>query len=159
MKYTKIMDELIKRGLKLSKTVLFRLLTYRAEGFLKTPTLVLKVLNRTVAKLSVYQSGEELKQDMVEKFQTVYRLVKAYANGDYREVGQRTVVLSLAILLYFLLPVDIIPDIIPGLGLLDDVSLLVWLGSTFNEELNAFQEWEGRGNPAVVEVPPPSESD
>ena len=147
---------LIKNGLKLSKTLLFRALTYRATGFLKKPQLILELLEQATKKLFKYQSKAELQHDVVANFGTSFRLLRAYADGSYRQISPKTFAITVATLLYFVLPIDIIPDVIPMLGLLDDISLLVWLFNTFGEELDAFQVWESRGNPAIIEVEPPT---
>ena len=57
-------------------------------------------------------------------------------------------------LMYFLSPVDAIPDFIPVFGMLDDVAVLAWLMKVLDDELNAFRAWRKRQLPeklAVVE--------
>lgn len=56
--------------------------------------------------------------------------------------------------MYFLSPVDAIPDFIPVFGMLDDIAVLAWLMKVLDDELNAFREWRKRQMPeklAVVE--------
>jgi uncharacterized membrane protein YkvA (DUF1232 family) len=56
--------------------------------------------------------------------------------------------------MYFLSPLDAIPDWIPGLGMLDDIAVLAWVMKNLEAELNAFRAWRARQNPeklAVVE--------
>lgn len=56
--------------------------------------------------------------------------------------------------MYFLSPVDAIPDFIPVFGMLDDIAVLAWLMKTLDDELNAFRTWRNRQMPeklAVVE--------
>jgi len=55
-----------------------------------------------------------------------------------------------AVLIYFLSPIDVIPDFIPVIGLLDDVALVAWFTSTLKEQLDKFAEWE-KTRPVVVE--------
>lgn len=55
------------------------------------------------------------------------RLVRAWINGSYRDVSTQTKVLVLGGLLYFLSPIDLVPDFIAGLGLLDDAALIAWI--------------------------------
>jgi hypothetical protein len=52
------------------------------------------------------------------------------------------VVAAVAVTIYFLSPIDLIPDFIPVLGLLDDVALVAWFSTTIKEELDKFSEWE-----------------
>lgn len=45
-------------------------------------------------------------------------------------------------LLYFLTPIDFIPDIIPIFGYLDDMAILTTLINTLQGELEAYKEWK-----------------
>lgn len=44
-------------------------------------------------------------------------------------------------LIYFVSPLDAIPDFIPGLGLVDDLAVLAWVMKTWGGELEAFRTW------------------
>ena len=52
------------------------------------------------------------------------------------------VFLSVAILLYFVSPIDLIPDFIPLIGGLDDVLLLGFLIKIIDKEIERFLTWE-----------------
>jgi uncharacterized membrane protein YkvA (DUF1232 family) len=41
-------------------------------------------------------------------------------------------------LMYFLSPVDAIPDFIPVFGMLDDIAVLAWVMKSLSDELSAF---------------------
>ena len=51
-------------------------------------------------------------------------LVKNYAQGKYTTVPYGTILAVLSALIYFLSPIDIIPDFIPLAGFLDDMAVL-----------------------------------
>ena len=72
------------------------------------------------------------------------RLLKAYASGEYREIPWKTLVRMIAVLIYFVSPIDFIPDILPIIGLTDDIALLVWLFGAVKGDLDKFEEWESR---------------
>ncbi|MGV3642370.1 MAG: YkvA family protein, partial [Adhaeribacter sp.] len=59
-----------------------------------------------------------------------------------RQVSTKTVLIGLATVLYLLLPIDLVPDFIPVLGLMDDLSLITWFIKAFQQELVKFQQWE-----------------
>lgn len=71
-----------------------------------------------------------------------FRLIKAYAKGQYRKIPWRSLVMIVASLLYFVWLVDVIPDFIPTLGLLDDIALLGWTLKTFKSDIDEFLDWE-----------------
>ncbi|MBM4127758.1 MAG: DUF1232 domain-containing protein, partial [Nitrospira sp.] len=45
-------------------------------------------------------------------------------------------------LLYLLSPVDLVPDFIPGIGILDDVVVLALLLQSLAQDLATFRAWE-----------------
>ncbi|HEU5146595.1 MAG TPA: DUF1232 domain-containing protein, partial [Chryseosolibacter sp.] len=62
-----------------------------------------------------------------DRFFVLGRLIKAYALGQYREVPWKTILLIVAAVIYFVNPLDLVPDIIPLTGLTDDFAVLVWV--------------------------------
>ena len=70
------------------------------------------------------------------------RLLKAWKDGSYRGLSVRTLASLAAALLYVLSPVDLVPDFIPGIGLIDDVAVLALLLHSLAQDLAAFRVWE-----------------
>ena len=79
-----------------------------------------------------------------EEVQTLFRMVGCYARGEYREVPVQSITLIAIALTYFLTPIDLIPDAILGLGLVDDVGVLAWTISQIKADIEKFRKWEGR---------------
>lgn len=73
---------------------------------------------------------------------TLGRLARAYALGHYREVPWKTMLVVLAAVIYFVNPLDLVPDMIPVAGLTDDFAVLVWVYNSLGREIEKFQEWE-----------------
>jgi uncharacterized membrane protein YkvA (DUF1232 family) len=81
-------------------------------------------------------------------------LCLAYWRGEYRAISPKAILSVVAGLMYFLSPLDAIPDWIPGLGMLDDIAVLAWVMKSLDAELNAFRAWRAKQSPeklAVVE--------
>lgn len=73
----------------------------------------------------------------------LFRMLWDYRSGAYREVPWKAVALAAAAVLYFLSPIDIIPDFIPGVGYADD-ALVTWLVmGAIREALRAYCEFKG----------------
>ena len=72
----------------------------------------------------------------------LFRLARAYAAGDYRALPWKTLVTVVAGLLYFLSPVDLIPDVIPVVGYVDDAAVIGLVLRTVRRDLDAFEAWE-----------------
>lgn len=65
----------------------------------------------------------------------------AWWKGEYRQVSKPALVAVVAGLLYFLSPMDALPDWIPGLGFVDDLAVLDWIIRKWSGELKAFEAW------------------
>ena len=72
---------------------------------------------------------------------TFIALLKAWVSGDYREASTRTVVTILAAVLYFVVPFDLVPDFIAGIGLLDDAAVIGYVIGVVRDEIAEFERW------------------
>ena len=75
---------------------------------------------------------------------TFIALLKAWVNGDYRDVSTRTVITIIAAVLYFVVPFDLIPDFIVAIGLLDDAAVIGYVISVVRDEIAEFERWRRR---------------
>lgn len=73
-----------------------------------------------------------------------FRLIRAYAKGTYRDIPWYSIVMIVASVIYFVMPIDLIPDFLVGFGLLDDAALLGWAVKTFSSDIDHFLEWESK---------------
>jgi uncharacterized membrane protein YkvA (DUF1232 family) len=71
-----------------------------------------------------------------------WRLVRCYLRGDYRAVRLRSVLAVVIGVLYFLSPVDLIPDVFLLLGLTDDLVVVSLVFTVLREELAGFRAWQ-----------------
>ena len=74
--------------------------------------------------------------------QTMLRLIRAYSRGEYRNVTESTLVVIVAAIIYLVNPLDLIPDAIPGLGFLDDATVLALAVRRTRQDLDDFMTWE-----------------
>lgn len=95
------------------------------------------------------KTNEEAKQQgksqwavVSDKITLLGRIVKAYASGEYRAIPWQSLLSIVAVLLYFLNPIDFIPDVLPLIGFADDVALTLWLFRSLSKDLDAFAAWE-----------------
>lgn len=71
------------------------------------------------------------------------------ANMTFRYIFDKDIslfkkLLLIAGFLYFIFPVDIVPDFIIGLGILDDITVLVFLWTAIRSELNEYIKMQER---------------
>jgi uncharacterized membrane protein YkvA (DUF1232 family) len=113
----------------------------RAEQYASDPGK----LNDLIEKASRKAKGKKGPLDTIwTQLMACFRLVKAYAKGTYREIPWSTLVMLVASIIYFVMPIDLVPDFLLGLGLLDDAALLGWTLKTFSSDIDAFVEWESQ---------------
>lgn len=68
-------------------------------------------------------------------------LCSAWWRGEYRAINGRAFLAVVAALVYFLMPLDTVPDWLLGVGLLDDLAVLSWVMRTWSRELEAYRSW------------------
>ncbi|WP_152221675.1 YkvA family protein [Pseudomonas sp. SCB32] len=114
----------------------------------RVPALLFAVARKS-GRLKLVRSDLKLLQE----------LLVAWVRGDYRGISSQALVSVVAALLYFLSPVDLIPDWLPGVGLLDDLAVLAWVVRRWQSELDAFKVWrDGQGvetREALRQLPAP----
>lgn len=146
------MDKHNPQGDQIASSPLFKKFLGKAEDYLKRPTRVKQLLNDAYQKASEKNDVGTIAHEAWETLQTLFRLIRSSVSGEYTGLPTSTVVAAVAVTIYFLSPIDVIPDFIPVLGLLDDVALVAWFSTTIKEELDKFQEWE-KTRPVVVDEP------
>ena len=75
-------------------------------------------------------------------------LLSAYVRGEYRDVAATTLISIVAALLYFLAPLDALPDFLFGWGLLDDAAVISYVSTQLGKELEAFKQWRDQNTPS-----------
>ena len=79
--------------------------------------------------------------DTLSRIPLFASMVKSYVQHEYTEVPFGTVLAVLTALIYFVSPIDAIPDSIPGIGLLDDAAVVYIVATLIDTDLTAYQEW------------------
>jgi uncharacterized membrane protein YkvA (DUF1232 family) len=75
----------------------------------------------------------------------------AWWRGEYRGISSQALLSVVAALLYFLSPIDAIPDALLGVGFIDDIAVLGWLLRTWSTELDEFRAWLAARTPTQQE--------
>jgi uncharacterized membrane protein YkvA (DUF1232 family) len=128
-------------GERIVRGRLFERLTKRALGYLKDPDKLRELIS--VARRKATGAGQRSPLGSIwEPLLRVFRLLRAYVRREYTNVPWQTLVVIIAGILYFVLPIDVIPDFIVGAGLLDDVAVLTWVLNSVRPVLDDFGEWE-----------------
>lgn len=81
-------------------------------------------------------------QDLRLKLDVLIRMAKTHISGEFKAFSWRTILLVVFGLLYFIAPLDVIPDFLPALGYSDDVSIIYFIFQKLSDDIDRFGEWE-----------------
>lgn len=126
---------------KILKSVFFKNAKGKAGRYAGNASRLMELAQQVMGKLNTVG----FKGNMAEfqsSVQLLIRMVKAYASGEYKGLPWKSLVSIVAVLIYFISPIDIIPDFLPLIGITDDIALVVWLIKTLGSDVNKFSEWE-----------------
>ena len=112
-----------------------------ATGLLGRHGRLLVVITQLGLKINTV-GWKEAQGSVKERFFVLGRMTKAYAQGHYRNVPWKSMLLIVGAILYFIDPIDFIPDFIPVTGLTDDLGILLWVINHVSEEIDKFILWE-----------------
>jgi uncharacterized membrane protein YkvA (DUF1232 family) len=83
-------------------------------------------------------------QTVREELGLLVAMLKAWVNGDYRNISTHSIVAIAAAVLYFVVPFDLIPDFIVGIGLVDDAAVIAYVVGLLRHEIADFQQWRSK---------------
>ena len=109
----------------------------KAEKVLSNEKKLDKVLIRTEKKLNLLPVvGTSLAM-----IPSMISLVRSYTKKEYTEIPIGTIIAIISALLYFISPVDLIPDVIPVAGHLDDAAVVGACLALVKSDLDDYKEW------------------
>jgi uncharacterized membrane protein YkvA (DUF1232 family) len=124
------MDKIGTKGLRLFES--------RAAEYIKDKSKVLNLINLALRK---GRKAESFKV-VWEQLQLGLSVLKDWANGEYKEIPKRSIIILTAALLYFITPADLVPDIIPLSGYLDDVTVIGFVYAQIKKDLDQYRAWK-----------------
>lgn len=114
----------------------------QAARLMGKPGRVARILAELVVKISRVDWSTEGRPNLKAQISLIGRLIKANLTGAYKLKSTRVLVGLLAACIYFINPFDLVPDLLVGIGLVDDMAIIAWVFSSAATELKAFEEWE-----------------
>lgn len=79
-----------------------------------------------------------------EKLATVpllISLVRSYIKKEYTDIPIGSIIAIVSALLYFISPIDVIPDSIPALGYFDDAAVVAVCWNLVESDVNEYLKW------------------
>lgn len=93
-----------------------------------------KVINKKMA-------GDKLK-DFAQDVKLFFCMPKDFFTKKYTDVPLGTIMSIAGILLYVFLPVDVIPDFIPGIGYIDDAAMIALCIKMLKSDIDKCKAWK-----------------
>lgn len=88
-----------------------------------------------------FSKQKALKQ-WLEHGRVLLSMIRDYIGGRYREVPYWAIGAVALALLYVLNPLDVIPDVLPGFGYLDDATVLAFCIKLVENEIERYKVWK-----------------
>lgn len=80
-------------------------------------------------------------KDVLEDLKSIVSYVRDITNGSYKEYSATKLAFAIAVIIYVVSPLDLIPDFMPG-GLVDDAALIPWAVKQLQDELRKYRYWK-----------------
>ena len=81
-------------------------------------------------------------EEVWDNLQLLLAMFRSWIKGDYKEIPTKTIISIIAAIVYFVSPVDFIPDFIAGLGFADDAAIIGFTIKQIAEDLEKFKLWQ-----------------
>ncbi len=113
-----------------------------AENIARDPEEMDNLVDKSRRKMHKVKNKKISFKTFIPQLLTFQRMLKAYSRKEYPHVPWKSLLSIIGAILYFLNPLDLIPDFIPGIGLLDDITVLAWAYKSLGTDVARFEEWE-----------------
>ncbi|MEE4195677.1 MAG: YkvA family protein [Anaerolineae bacterium] len=116
----------------------------KAEEYARDPEKAQNLVDKAIKKAKGRNKGQ-LDQALDEFWgylTALIRLARAYYTKQYTDVPWKSIALVIAAIIYFVSPIDLIPDFIPILGLSDDAIVIAFVVKQIQSDLDNFLAWE-----------------
>ncbi len=88
---------------------------------------------------SLSEHGPLAKKNVKDSIKILYDMLK---DKDRFKVSKSTLAIIIGTLVYVISPIDLVPDIVPVLGLLDDAAIIAAAVKALHDEIKRYNEWK-----------------
>ncbi len=109
------------------------------------PTAAEKNLEKVIMKSEQIQEKMSSRGPLsrfIDDGKVLISLVKDYRAGQYRRIPYGTIAAVVFTLLYVFNPLDLLPDVLPFIGVLDDATVVGACLFAIERDLSAYKNWK-----------------
>jgi uncharacterized membrane protein YkvA (DUF1232 family) len=125
---------------EITRNAAFVQATADAESYAKNLERLRKLLMEAMEKVNYVPRGPFA--ETWPYLMAMIRLIRAYHQGEYRDISSENLLIILAAIIYFVSPNDAIPDSVPILGQIDDAIVIRRAMKPVGADLDTFMAWE-----------------
>ena len=114
----------------------------KAEEYARDPQKSMELLAEAAKKAKAKENNRGPLADIWQNLTALFRLLQAYTRHEYTDIPWGSVVMVVVAILYFVSPVDLIPDFIPVAGYVDDAAVIAFVLRQIKADLDRFIAWE-----------------
>lgn len=122
----------------------------KAAKYVDDPAKTENLLTKAFKKANDSQHIDAIK-NIWDQIQLLFSLLMDWVKGNYKGISKTAIISVIAGLIYFVSPIDIVPDWIVGLGLVDDAAVLGLIIHQLDKELKRYRTWKDFGNNGYIE--------
>ncbi len=104
----------------------------------KDPAKILSLVTDVEGKISAQKFKDQFKT-IWSDLKLMLAMLRDTARGKYKPQSKKNIILIILGLLYFLSPIDLIPDLLIG-GFIDDAALIAWIIAKVSTEIEHYKK-------------------
>ena len=121
----------------------FRIALQQARKAINNPDKAKKVMNKALKKSNRVKGDKSLIASIKENVILFFSMMADFFTGKYKDLPMKSGIKILAALIYFVFLIDLIPDFLAVIGLVDDAAVLAWVINSLGSDIDNYKKWKG----------------
>lgn len=97
-------------------------------------------------KLKVKMKSLPMFGSVLANIPIMFKLLNSYTKNEYTDIPRRDLITIVSALSYLIAPIDLVPDFIPVIGLMDDMAIISVCVKATRHELERYLKWRNANN-------------
>lgn len=114
----------------------------KAEEYARDPGKSGRLLADALKKADAQDHSQGPLADVWQNLTALFRLLQAYSRREYTDIPWGSIVMVVIAIIYFVSPIDLVPDFLPVAGYVDDATVIAFVIRQIKGDLDKFTAWE-----------------